>query len=142
MQTQTVHYEGPTFEELRAMYKEGHLDRFKDDLKEFIVANKKEILEYNKIEQKMFRKEVSLDITVRHFLFDQRSTNPLRDIKDQIEEILKYKWIEREHGSNKSDPEIEKEWTEKYAPIFREWRFKSVLYLYVQEKESYLDLLK
>ena len=77
---------------IREQYESGKLDSIKEDLGRFIISHRGKILDY-RTEQEGKGLTLPEDAAIKFYLLRYRSINPQREIKEQLEEIQKEKWI-------------------------------------------------
>jgi len=129
-------------EDIRRQYESGQLDSIKEDLARFIVAHRSRIQEYRAAQEE---KGLSLtdEATVKFYLLRYRSINPGREIREQLEEIQKEKWIRGvRQGCPPDEQEVALEWARKHSAAWREHRVTTIVYVFEQEKEKYCAMLR
>ena len=82
------------------------------------------------------------DAAIKFYLLRYRSINPQREIKEQLEEIQKEKWIRGvRQGCPPDAEEVALEWARPHSAAWREHRVTTIIYVFEQEKEHYCALL-
>ena len=130
-------------DDIRRQYESGKLDSIKEDLGKFICAHRSRICEY-RAEQE--RKGLALgdDATaIKFYLLRYRSINPGREIREQLEEIQKEKWIRGVRlGCPPDDEQVAMEWARTHSAAWREHRVTTIVYVFEQEKERFCAMLR
>jgi hypothetical protein len=129
-------------DEIRRQYESGQLDSIKEDLSRFICAHRSRIQEYRAGQE---AKGLSLtdDATIKFYLLRYRSINPGREIREQLEEIQKEKWIRGvRQGCPPDEQEVAQEWARTHSAAWREHRVTTIVYVFEQEKEKYCAMLR
>jgi hypothetical protein len=129
-------------EEIRRQYESGQLDSIKEDLSRFICAHRPRILEYRAVQE---QKGLSLpdDALIKFYLLRYRSINPQREIREQLEEIQKEKWIRGiRQGCPPDEEEVALEWARVHSAAWREHRVTTIVYVFEQEKDRYCAMLR
>ena len=75
-------------DDIRRQYQSGQLDSIKEDLARFIVAHRSRIQEY-RVELESKGLSLTDEATIKFYLLRYRSINPGREIREQLEEILR-----------------------------------------------------
>ena len=129
-------------EEIRRQYESGQLDSIKEDLGRFIVAHRSRILDY-RAEQELKGLQLPDDAAIKFYLLRYRSINPQREIREQLEEIQKEKWIRGIiQGRPPDEQAVALEWARTHSAAWREHRVTTIVYVFEQEKEKYCGLLR
>ena len=129
-------------DEIRRRYESGQLDSIKEDLARFIVAHRSRIQEY-RVAQESKGLSLTDEATVKFYLLRYRSINPGREIREQLEEIQKEKWIRGvRQGCPPDEQEVALEWARTHSAAWREHRVTTIIYVFEQEKERYCALLR
>jgi len=128
-------------DDIRRQYESGQLDSIKEDLARFICAHRSRILEYRADQE---RKGLALgeDGAVKFYLLRYRSINPGREIREQLEEIQREKWIRGVMtGCAPDEQAVAQEWARTHSAAWREHRVTTIVYVFEQEKERYCRML-
>jgi hypothetical protein len=131
-------------EQIRQEYEEGKLEQIKKDLQEFILKHRQDIKALR--ESKAISKrlgELPYDMIIKFLILKERSINPVQEIKEQLSEIEKEKWIRGIQLGYSPDPhQVALEWARLYSPGWRDHRVLSIIYVFEREKQRYLALLE
>jgi hypothetical protein len=129
-------------DEIRRQYESGQLDSIKEDLARFICAYRSRIQEY-RTEQERRGLALPDDAAIKFYLLRYRSINPQREIKEQLEEIQKEKWIRGvRQGCPPDDEEVAREWARTHSAAWREHRVTTIIYVFEQEKDRFCGMLR
>ena len=127
---------------IRRQYDSGQLDSIKEDLARFICTHKTRISEY-RAEQECRGLSLPEEAAIKFYLLRYRSINPQREIKEQLEEIQKEKWIRGiRQGCPPNAEEVALEWARTHSAAWREHRVTTIIYVFEQEKTKYISLLR
>jgi hypothetical protein len=129
-------------DEIRQEYSEGKLDHIKPDLKRFLKVHKKYILEYYENSKKKFTDGFTLDHAVRHYICRHQTINHAKESRDQVAEIEREIRYRHEEDPNIPQLRIILDWTAKHAKGWRGHRVMQIIYVYVQDKDRYIELVK
>lgn len=128
-------------EEIRQKYDAGQLEAIKQDLERFVVAHRGAIAKYRADQEKRGLR-LTDEAAVKFYILRHRSINPQREIRDQLEEIQREKWIRGiQLGRPPDAQEVAREWTQKYSAHWRSHRITTIIYVFEREKERYIRLL-
>jgi len=129
-------------ENIRRQYQSGQLDSIKEDLARFICAHRTRICEY-RVEQERKGLTLNDDAAIKFYLLRYRSINPGREIREQLEEIQKEKWIRGVRlGCPPDEQEVALECARTHSAAWREHRVTTIIYVFEQEKDRYCSMLK
>jgi len=129
-------------DDIRRRYESGQLDSIKEDLGRFICAHRSRICDY-RVEQERKGLNLNDDAAIKFYLLRYRSINPGREIREQLEEIQKEKWIRGVRlGCPPDDQEVALEWARTHSAAWREHRVTTIVYVFEQEKAKYCALLR
>lgn len=132
---------GSEIDEIRRRYEAGELETIRQDLDRFIQAHKGEISTYRD-EQARKGLNLSDEAAVKFFILHHRSINPQREIRDQLEEIQKEKWIRGiQTGRPPDEQEVALDWARDHSADWRSHRVTEIVYVFEREKERYCRLL-
>ncbi len=127
---------------IRLLYESGQLDSIKEDLGRFICAHRTRIQDY-RAEQERKGLQLTDESAIKFYLLRYRSINPQREIREQLEEIQKEKWIRGiQQGRPPDAEEVAKEWARAHSAAWREHRVTTIVYVFEQEKDRYCGLLR
>ena len=130
-------------DDIRRQYESGQLDSIKEDLGKFICAHRSRICDYRTDQE---RKGVALkdDATaIKFYLLRYRSINPGREIREQLEEIQREKWIRGVRlGCPPDDEQVALEWARTHSAAWREHRVTTIVYVFEQEKDRFCAMLR
>ena len=128
-------------EEIRDEYESGRLESIKQDLERFLLAHRKEIAECRAKEDREGTPLPLVD-SVKLFILRHRSINPQREIRDQLEEIQKEKWIRGVQTGCSPDPQqVTVEWAAAHSAAWRQHRLTTIVYVLERDPDRYLKLL-
>ena len=129
-------------DDIRRQYESGQLDSIKEDLGRFICAHRSRILDY-RAEQQLKGLTLSEESTIKFYLLRYRSISPGRELREQLEEIQKEKWIRGvRQGCPPDDQEVALEWARTHSAAWREHRVTTIVYVFEQEKDRYCSMLR
>jgi hypothetical protein len=129
-------------DDIRRQYESGQLDSIKEDLARFICAYRSRIQDY-RAEQERRGLALPDDAAIKFYLLRYRSINPQREIKEQLEEIQKEKWIRGvRQGCPPDAEEVALEWARTHSAAWREHRVTTIIYVFEQEKDRYCGMLR
>ena len=129
-------------EDIRRQYESGQLDSIKEDLGRFIIAHRPRIQEY-RVELESKGLSLTDEATIKFYLLRYRSINPGREIREQLEEIQREKWIRGvRQGCPPDEQEVALEWARTHSAAWREHRVTTIIYVFEQEKDRYCALLR
>ena len=129
-------------DDIRRQYESGQLDSIKEDLGRFICAHRTRIFDY-RAEQERKGLTLNEEATIKFYLLRYRSINPGREIREQLEEIQREKWIRGVRlGCPPDEQEVALEWARTHSAAWREHRVTTIIYVFEQEKDRYCGLLR
>lgn len=129
-------------DDIRQQYESGQLDSIKLDLGHFICFHRVKILVYRD-EQEVKGLTLPDDAAIKFYLLRYRSINPQREIREQLEEIQKEKWIRGVlSGCAPDGQEVALEWARTHSAAWRQHRVTTIIYVFEQEKERYCAMLR
>lgn len=133
-----------SLDEIKEMYREGKLDDIREDLASFLEERAGQIRDLMERARDTFpEKDISLSFGVKMYIQQIRSINPENEIQQEMEEIKQEIREQKKKGDTEiSRDEIIRQWCEIYAPSWRDNHVLSVIYVFEQEEERYLSLLK
>ena len=129
-------------DDIRQQYESGQLDSIKEDLKKFLCLHRTKILAYRDEQQ---GKGLNLpdDAAIKFYLLRYRSINPGREIREQLEEIQKEKWIRGvQQGCAPDDDQVFFEWSRTHGAGWRAHRVTTIIYVFDREKQRYVDIFR
>ena len=134
----------PEINELEADWNAGKLECLVRDLGQFIIANRREILEYKQRALGKLRKvPLSDDLAIRMYILQIRSISPQGEIRDQLVEIEREIWIRGEHTDGTVDrQQVAREWCQRHAPGWRDHRVMAIVYVFEKKKDDFVRLLR
>jgi hypothetical protein len=128
-------------EEIERRYDSGELDPIKRDLERFLVAHRTDIAE-SRAQEERKGSAISESDAVKLYILRYRSINPGGEIREQLEEIQREKWIRGvESGCSPDAEQVALEWARRYSAAWRQHRLTTILYVFERERERYLKLL-
>ena len=129
-------------DDIRRQYESGQLDSIKEDLSRLICAHRSRICDYRADQE---RKGLALpdEAAIKFYLLRYRSINPGREIREQLEEIQREKWIRGVRlGCPPDDEQVALEWARTHSAAWRENRVTTIVYVFEQEKDRYCGMLR
>jgi len=128
-------------DEIRLEYEAGRLETIKEDIQRFLLAHRAEIAACRSAEVQAGHALSDAD-SVKLFILRHRSINPQHEIRDQLEEIQKEKWIRGvRQGCAPDAQQVASEWAHAHSAAWRQHRLATILYVFEQEQDRYLKLL-
>jgi hypothetical protein len=129
-------------EEIQQKFESGRLEPIKRDLDHFIRTHWEQI--------EAFRHEKSLkgqllpdDVAIKFYVLRHRSINPESEIREQLEEIQREKWIRGvQLGRPPDEQEVAIEWTLKHSAGWRAHRVTTIIYCIDREKDRYVAIFR
>jgi hypothetical protein len=132
---------GSEIDKIRWQYENGQLDEIKEDLGRFLCAHRERILGFRS-EQVEKGVELSVEAAIKFYLVRYRSINPQKEIKEQLEEIQKEKWIRGIQMGCAPDAEaVAHEWAKRFSAVWREHRVTTIIYVFERDKDRFCGLL-
>ena len=129
-------------DDIRRQYESGQLDSIKEDLGRFIVAHRPRIQAY-RVELESKGLSLTDEATIKFYLLRYRSINPGREIREQLEEIQKEKWIRGIlTGCAPDGQAVAAEWARVHSAAWRQHRVTTIVYVFEQEKERFCAMLR
>lgn len=129
-------------DDIRKQYETGQLETIREDLGFFICTHRSRILQY-RAEQEAKGLTLPDDAAIKFYLLRYRSINPQREIKEQLEEIQKEKWIRGIlTGCAPDGQAVAQEWARVHSAAWRQHRVTTIVYVFEQEKERYCAMLR
>ena len=128
-------------DEIRMQYEAGRLEPIRQDLERFIFAHRKAIETYRS-EQEAKGIPLTDEAAVKFYILRHRSINPRREIQDQIEEIMREKWIRGVRtGREPNEQEVATEWSREHSASWRAHRVTVIIYVFEREKDRFIKML-
>jgi hypothetical protein len=129
-------------DDIRRQYESGQLDSIKEDLGRFICAHRTRISDY-RAEQERKGLTLNDDALIKFYLLRYRSINPGREIREQLEEIQREKWIRGVRlGCPPDEEQVALEWAHSHSAAWREHRVTTIIYVFEQDKDRYCAMLR
>ncbi|HLY12112.1 MAG TPA: hypothetical protein VKW04_22615 [Planctomycetota bacterium] len=129
-------------DDIRLQYESGELDSIKQDLGYFICLHRPKILAF-RAEQEAKGLSLPDDAAIKFYLLRYRSINPQREIREQLEEIQKEKWIRGVlSGCAPDAQQVALEWARTHSAAWRQHRVTTIVYVFEQEKERFCAMLR
>ena len=130
-------------EEIRRRYEAGELSSIRMDLIRFIDAHRDTVRAFQKRRARLGSTAVTDELALKLFIIKQRSINPEREIREQLAEIEREKWIQ---GVNTGRPPDEKavarEWALRHGAAWRGHRVATIIFIIDAEREPFLKLYR
>lgn len=130
-------------QEIRERYEEGELSDVEDELSDFLRREKSSIHSYQeKLEEKFSERSIDLKFTTKAYILEKRSINPQSEIQREIQLIQQEIDLLEQQNEEVDRDEVVKKWCSKYASAWRERRVMSIIYVFEQDVERYLSILR
>lgn len=130
-------------DEIRQRYKAGALDSIREDLIGFIEAHRGKIRRFQQQRSRLSDAPVTDELALKLYIIKQRSINPEHEIKDQLEEIEKEKWIRGvQTGRPPDENQVASEWALAHGAAWRGHRVATIVFLIDAERERFLKLFR
>ncbi len=123
-------------------YQRGRYNHLADCLRQFLTNHSSRIVEFRTRYEQKQGAPFQLETAIALYVLDNKTVDMKLDMKDQRDEILREIWIRHERNNRETDSEIEKDWVKKYAEGWRIHRTREIMYLFSQNKQEYLGLVK
>lgn len=130
-------------EDIRRRYEAGELDAIREDLERFIRAHREQIVSFQQMRSRLGNTPLTDELALRLYVIKQRSINPQREIRDQIGEIEKEKWIRGiQTGTAPDESEVAREWALNHGAAWRSHRVATVIFLLDVEQVRFLKIFR
>lgn len=131
-------------EEIRSKFERGELDHIRRDLEKFVVSHRDEILRFQAdYNAKNPRRPLDDALAIKFYILQVRSINPQQEIREQLLEIEREKWIRGVKTGQPPDPnQVAMEWARLYSPGWRSHRVTAIIFIFEQERSRYAALLR
>ena len=123
-------------------HKKGGYVHLGNCLKQFLINHKAKILGFGEELEQREKKQIPLDSVIGLYILDNKTVDMKLDMHDQGEEIRKYEWYEHEKDNTIPVSKIEKDWVDKYAAAWRIHRVREIMYVFSQNKQTYMELVR
>ncbi len=123
-------------------YQRGRYIHLADCLRQFLVNHSSRIIEFRTRYEQKQGASFQLETAIALYILDNKTVDFNLDMRDQWSEIMKEKWIRHERNNREPVSEIEKDWVKKYAEGWRIHRTREIMYVFSQNKQEYLGLVK
>ena len=130
-------------DEIKENYESGKFDHIKNDLVDFITKYKNDIKAI-KSDTTVVTKfgNITDEVAIKLFILKHRSINPMREIKEQLAEMEREKWIKGvQTGKDPNSQQVAEEWAKLYSPGWRDHRVLSIIYVFERDKEKDIRML-
>ena len=85
---------------------------------------------------------ISDECAIKFFILRTRSINPQSEIREQLEEIEREKWIQGiKFGCSPDANKVALEWARFYSPGWRSHRVTTIIYVFERNKDLCVTLL-
>ena len=130
--------------DIRKKFNEGALDHIKKDLENFITMRREEILNYlNDFNKRNPTRQIDEELAIKFFILKTRTINAKQEITEQLREIEREKWIQGVKLQAPPNPvKVAEDWASKFSPGWRDHRVTIIVFIFDQDKQKYLNLLK
>lgn len=130
-------------EEIKQRYERGELDHIRRDLDLFISNRRADILKFrDAFNAKNPTTPISDECAIKFFILKTRSINPQSEIREQLEEIEREKWIQGvRFGCSPDANKVALEWARFHSPGWRSHRVTTIIYVFERGKDHYVMLL-
>ena len=130
-------------EEIQQKYEGGRLEHIKRDLECFIAAHRAEIEEFRQEPSKRGQAPLPEDVAIKFYILRHRSINAEAEIREQLEEIQREKWIRGiREGRAPDECQVAMDWARAHSAGWRAHRVTTIIYVLDREKQRYVDILR
>lgn len=130
-------------DEIRRRYEAGELDGIREDLRRFIGAHREGIAAFQQQRARLGNAPVTDELALKLYIIKQRSINPEREIREQLAEIEREKWIQGVHSGRPPDEKlVAREWALKHGAAWRGHRVATIVFLLDVEREEFLKMYR
>ena len=130
-------------DEIRHRYEGGELEGIREDLARFIEAHRDLIAAFQKQRAHLGSTPVTDELALKLYIIKQRSINPEREIREQLAEIEREKWIQGvQTGRPPDEKAVAREWALKHGAAWRGHRVATIVFLLDAEREGFLRLYR
>lgn len=130
-------------DEIRRRYEAGELDGIREDLMRFIEAHREAIASFQQQRAHLGNAPVTDELALKLYIIKQRSINPEREIREQLAEIEREKWIQGvQTGRPPDEKTVAREWAIRHGAAWRGHRVATIVFLLDAEREGFLRLYR
>lgn len=130
-------------DDIARRYACGEYDHIRRDLELFIVAHRPKIESFRAARALKTRQPVPSAAAITMYILKHASINPASEIREQLEEIQREKWIRGvQLGCPPDEQEVALEWVKTHSAAWREHRVTIIVYCFNKEKERYVALFE
>src|SRR5262245_6190254 len=130
-------------EEIQQKYEKGGLDHIKRDLERFIDVHRPRIEAFKAEMTHKLHLELTDDNVIKQYILKHRSINPEAEIREQLEEIQKEKWIRGvQQGCAPDDAQVAIDWAKAHGAGWRAHRVTTIIYVFDRDKQRYVDMFR
>jgi hypothetical protein len=130
-------------DEIRRRYEAGELDAIHEDLRRFIRVHRAAIETFQAQRSRLGNAPMPDELAMKLYVIKQRSINPEREIREQLAEIEKEKWIRGiQTGAPPDEKAVAREWAVKYGAAWRGHRVATIVFLLDIERERFLKIYR
>ncbi|NLE02692.1 MAG: hypothetical protein GX640_22735 [Fibrobacter sp.] len=126
-------------EKVKVSYARGELEPLRQQLENFILTHRAQILQFKNEEEKNWAQELDLATAMKLFILKVRTIDIEAEMRDQI------RAIKMELGENVDENEIHNskciDWIRKHGPSWRGYRVLAIIYVFDQNKDLMLSRL-
>jgi len=126
-------------EKVKVSYNRGELEPLRQQLENFIITHKEQIIAFKAEEEKNWEQALDLATAMKLFILKVRTIDIEAEMKDQI------RTIKMELGENMDDEEVHNskcmDWIKAHGPSWRGYRVLAIIYVFDQNKEQMLAKL-
>jgi hypothetical protein len=128
--------------QIEEKHKKGGYVHLADCLWQFLINHSARIIGFRGELEQREGKQIPLDSVIGLYILDNKTVDMKLDMRDQKREIENTIWYEHEKGRPIPASEIEKDWVNKYAAAWRIHRVREIMYVFSQNKQEYMELIK
>ena len=130
-------------EEIQQKYDKGRLDGIKRDLERFIDVHRVQIETFKQELTAKLHLQLTDENAIKQYILKHRSINPEAEIREQLEEIQKEKWIRGvQQGCEPDEMQVAIEWARTHGAGWRAHRVTTIIYVFDREKDRYVGILR
>ncbi len=130
-------------DEIQADYNAGRLEHIKSDLERFIVVHRAQIEALKQELASKLHQPLNDEFAIKQYVLRHRSINPASEIREQLEEIQREKWIRGiQNGHAPDEGQVANEWARLHSAGWRAHRVTTIIFVFDREKERYISLLR
>ncbi|MFH0919303.1 MAG: hypothetical protein V1913_02990 [Fibrobacterota bacterium] len=126
---------------LKAKHDAGELEEIKQQLKQFICANRADFFRFREREIRSWRKEIDLFICLKLFILEKKTIDFRSEMQSQIAEIEREVQRRLQTDACANPQAIKQEWTKRNAASWRAHRIMELIFVLNADRELFLNLV-